>query len=218
MRVRDKRNLYLDDTFGHEDAVLKSLREKAEEEGVAHMEISSHEGRILYFLAQLSKAQKIVEIGSLYGYSTLYLSRALPEDGLIFTCDTSEKRHKTTQQILKTSLEYHKIRWITGKAQNTLKTLENEGPFDMVFIDADKDFYGIYLDWAEKNLRSEGLLVADNTFLFGAVYGEQSDSQEGRSEQTRQTMLSFNQRVSESKAWTGAMIPTSEGLTVAIKK
>ena len=218
MRVRNKRNLYLDDTFGHEDSILKSLREKAEEEGVVHMEISSHEGRILHFLAQVLKTQKIVEIGSLYGYSTLYLSRALPEDGLIFTCDISEKRHKATQQILKTCPDYHKIRWITGKAQDTLKTLESEGPFDMVFIDADKGSYGIYLEWAEKNLRPGGLMAADNTFLFGAVYGEQPDSQEGHSEKTLQTILSFNQRVSESDAWTGVMIPTSEGLTLAIKK
>ena len=182
------------------------------------MEISPHEGRILYFLAQTLKARKIVEIGSLYGYSTVYLARALPEKGLVWTCDVSEKRHQTTQQMLKPHPEYHKIRWITGDARHTLKTLEAEGPFDMVFIDADKESYGIYLEWAEKNLKAGGLLAADNTFLFGAVYGETDGKKERHSEKTKEIMLSFNQKLSESDSWTGAMLPTSEGLTIAAKR
>ena len=217
MRIKDKRSLYLDETFGHEDSVLQSLREKAEEEGVVHMEISPHEGRILYFLAQISKTRKIVEIGSLYGYSTLYLARALPEDGVIFTCDISKKRHQITKGILKSSPEYHKIRWITGDALKTLKTLEPQGPFDMVFIDADKQSYGIYLEWAEKNLKAGGLLAADNTFLFGLVYADTEETVEEDSKRRRAIMRSFNQRVSESDLWRGAMIPTAEGLTIAVK-
>lgn len=208
----------MDNTFGHEDSILQSLRQKAEEEGVSHMEIAPHEGRILYFLAQVLKPKKIVEIGSLYGYSTVYLTRGLPENGMIFTCDISEKRHQITKQILKPHSEYSKIQWITGDARQTLKTLETKGPFDMVFIDADKNSYGIYLDWAEKNLRVGGLLAADNTFLFGSVYGEPLELESGHSLKTLEIMKSFNKKLSESNSWTGALIPTSEGLTLAIKK
>lgn len=218
MRVKNKRTLYMDNTFGHEDSVLQSLRQKAEEEGVSNMSISSHEGRLLYFLAQVLKPKKVVEIGSLYGYSTVYLTRALPENGMIFTCDTSEKRHQITKQILKSQPEYSKIQWITGDARHTLKTLEDKGPFDMVFIDADKNSYGVYLDWAEKNLRAGGLLIADNTFLFGSVYGESPEQENRHSLKTLEIMKSFNKRLSESELWMGALIPTEEGLTLAIKK
>ena len=208
----------MDNTFGHEDPILRSLRQKAEEEGVSNMSISPHEGRLLYFLVQILKPKKIVEIGSLYGYSTVYLTRALPENGMIFTCDVSEKRHQTTKQILKSQPEYSKIQWITGDARHTLKTLEDKGPFDMVFIDADKNSYGIYLDWAEKNLRAGGLLTADNTFLFGSVYGEPLEQENRHSLKTLEIIKSFNKRLSESKTWMGALIPTEEGLTLAIKK
>lgn len=218
MRTKSKREMYMDNTFGHEDPILRSLKQKAEEEGVLRMQISAHEGRILYFLASILKAKKIVEIGSLYGYSTVYLSRALPENGKVFTCDVSEKRHQITQQILKPHPEYSKIHWVTGDARQTLKTLEAEGPFDMVFIDADKNSYGAYLNWAEKNLRVGGLLAADNTFLFGAVYGESLEIGRGHSLETIQTMKSFNEKLSESDLWKGALIPTAEGLTLAVKK
>ena len=218
MRAKSKKNLYMDNTFGHEDPLLQSLRQKAEEAGVLNMQISAHEGRILWFLASILKAKKIVEIGSLYGYSTVYLSRALPEDGRIFTCDISEKRHQITQKILKPHPEYNKIQWITGDARHTLKTLETKGPFDIIFIDADKNSYSAYLNWAEKNVRKGGLLIADNTFLFGSVYGEPLEAKSGHSPETIEVMKSFNKRLSESDSWKGALIPTSEGLTIAIKK
>lgn len=217
MRVKNKQTLYLDETFGHEDSLLLSLKKEAEEEGVSSMQISPHEGRILQILVKMSKSRKIVEIGSLYGYSTVYMARALPENGRIFTCDISEKRHQTTKRILKSSPEYHKIQWITGTALETLKTIETQGPFDMIFIDADKASYGHYLDWAEKHLRTGGVVAADNTFLFGAVFGE-SVRDEEYSDKALEVMESFNKRLSQSDLWTGALIPTSEGLTVAIKK
>ena len=126
---------------------------------------------------------------------------------MIFTCDVSEKRHQTSKQILKSQPEYSKIQWITGDARHTLKTLEDKGPFDMVFIDADKNSYGIYLDWAEKNLRAGGLLTADNTFLFGSVYGEPLEQENRHSLKTLEIIKSFNKRLSESKTWMEHLYP-----------
>ena len=215
-RGKTKKSIYLDQVFGHEDELLKSVREVSERDQVLHMQISAHEGRILQFLLQSIRAEKVVEIGTLYGYSTLYMARALPEKGKIFTCDLSQERQEEAKKMLKKAPESQKITWISGPALETLPSLEKYGPFDMLFIDADKDSYGKYLEWAEKNLRSGGLVAADNSFLFGSVYGEDSDR--SSDSETVEVMKKFNQRLSQSSYWRGALIPTEEGLTVSIKK
>ena len=213
---KNLKTLYLDEVFGSEDSFLKNIKKAAKEEGVDRMQISAHEGRILQFLVQLSKAKKVVEIGTLYAYSTLHIARALPKGGRVFTLDISFERHKKSQQILKTSKDGKKIKWMTGKALDSLKLIEKSAPFDMIFVDADKEAYMKYLYWAERNLKSGGLLVADNTFLFGAVYGD-PDFRSPK-DKTRETMKKFNRRISHSVHWEGALIPTEEGLSVAIKR
>ena len=269
MRIKSKRSLYTDEVFGCEDPLLRALRAKAEEEGVSYMQLSPHEGRILYFLARLLKAEKAVEIGSLYGYSAVCLARALPEHGTLWTADVSAERHRAFARILENHRSLQKkIRLVTGDARKILETIEPEGPFDMVFIDADKNSYGFYLDWAEKHLRKGGLLAADNTFLFGAVYdnaaydhggkgaaspglqegeglraalrrltcymtrrlkgaapaalfGRMTNQQErkkgGHSIETAEIMRALNRRLAQSDRWSGALLPTEEGLTVSIK-
>ena len=118
------------------------------------MQISAHEGRILQFLVQISKAKKVVEIGTLYAYSTLHIARALPEKGKVFTLDISSERHKKSQEILKSSKDSKKIKWISGPALDGLKSIEKSAPFDMIFIDADKEAYMKYLLWAEKHFKA----------------------------------------------------------------
>lgn len=208
-----KRSLYLNQVCGAEDSFLKKISSTAKKAQAFSMQISPHEGKILHLLARLVRAQKIVEIGSLYGYSTCYLARALGARGVVYSCDL-EKQHEATKQLFKNQPEYKKIKWITGKALDTLPLLEKKGPFDLVFIDADKANYGHYLQWAERNLKKGGLLIADNTFLFGSVYGEDSRS---ASQKTVKMMKLFNKTLCQSPQWTGLLIPTVEGLTVALK-
>ena len=215
LRTNNKRTEYMNRVFGWPDPYLKKITQTTEKEQVLSMQIAPYEGRILYTLAKMAGVQKAVEIGTLHGYSTFHLARALPEEGLIWTCDKEEERQKRAQEILKETEEYKKIRWISGPAQKTLKSLESEGPFDLVFIDADKEAYGEYLHWAKNHLRSGGILLADNTFLFGSLYGEEVRPV---SPKTREVMEQFNTILSDSSEWVGAMIPTEEGLTVAVKK
>ena len=85
----------------------------------------------------------------------------------------------------------------------------------MVFIDADKQNYPAYLDWADKHVRKGGLIVADNTFLFGHVYGEESTHvREG----TKEAMLCFNERLADVSKYTSIILPTKEGLSIAMKR
>ena len=211
---KSKKTLYLDKVFGFEDILLKKIKKATKEEGVERMQISAHEARILQFLVQISKAEKVVEIGTLYAYSTLHIAKALPEKGKVFTLDISSERHKKSQDILKNSKDGKKIKWITGPALEGLKSIEKSAPFDMVFIDADKEAYMKYLLWTEKHLRPGGLVAADNTFLFGAVYGEATRPIRPKAVKI---MREFNKRISNSSYWKGILIPTEEGLSVGIK-
>ncbi len=202
----------MDGLFGPEDPYLKALRKLAQKEGLEGMQISLHEGRILEFLTRIFKAKKIVEIGTLYGYSAFCMARALPADGKIWTLDYSVEKQKKAQEVLKNSSIGQKIHCLSGPAQGSLKTITASAPFDMLFIDADKESYLEYLSWAEKHLKKEGLLVADNSFLFGAVYGGASRPLKPKA---TEVMKEFNLRI--SSFWKGALIPTSEGLTVGLR-
>ena len=213
--MKSKKRLYLDRIFGFQDPLLEALAREARKESVEKMQISPHEGRILYFLTKISGAKKAVEIGTLYGFSTLHIARALPEGGTVFTLDADPARHKKAQAILRDSPDFPKIKWISGPARGGLKTLESSAPFDMIFIDADKAAYEDYLSWAEKHLKPGGLLLADNSFLFGAVYGEAARPPDPKA---LQIMKNFNERIARSPAWDGALIPTDEGLSIGIKQ
>ena len=212
----DKKIIYMNKTFGQKDTLLEALQEETKKEGVEPMQISAYEGQILYCLTLLIQARKVVEIGTLHGYSTTHIARALPENGLIFTCDIDRKRHEKTKLLFASYPESKKIKWITGPALETLPQIELKGPFDMIFIDADKGSYLKYLEWAEKNLRRGGLVVADNTFLFGSVYDNTLPSR--HPPETTQIMKDFNQTLASSSNFKGALFPTHEGLSIGIKQ
>ena len=204
---------YLDQTFAlSEEPALKQIQRATQQEQVGRMQISAHEACILSFLVQLSRSQKVVEIGTLYAYSAFHIANSLPAEGKLWTIDQNKKRQEIAKKLLKNHPLSQKIEWRNGLALEQLAFLESLSPFDMVFIDADKGSYGKYLDWAEKNLKVGGLLVADNTFLFGAVYGSPK-----RGTENLKIMKEFNQRLAKSPQWKGALIPTEEGLTVGIK-
>ncbi len=217
MRNQDTaKQKYLRQMFSTEDSLLKEIQEQSITAGVDRMQISAYEGRILQFLCQALKVKKAIEIGTLHGYSSLMIARALPKDGQLFTLDIDKTRQEKAQHLTEKDPAGKKIQFINGPALDSLKTLEKEGPFDMVFIDADKPAYLDYLHWSNQNLKPGGLLAADNTFLFGAIYGE--PEREQTSQEALQVMQKFNEEIAQSGKYISTLIPTTEGLTVGIKK
>ena len=212
---KNSRTVYLDELFSPKEPLLQKIKQAVESEGVQQMQISAHEARVLEFLVQISKAKKVVELGTLYAFSAFHIAKALPPGGQIWTIDSNSHRHRVAQEILKNSPDFKKINWLCGSALDQLQRLESLAPFDMIFIDADKESYLKYLKWAEKNLKKGALLVADNTFLFGSVYGE---SERNPKLETVKLMREFNKRLADSEIWKGALIPTQEGMTVSIKQ
>jgi predicted O-methyltransferase YrrM len=213
-RDTDTRTHYITQTFAPEDAALAAVGKDLPDEE-RKMQIGPDEGKILFCLARMIGAKKIIEIGVLNGYSSIWLARALPQDGRLYSLEKNYKRIQPSLANFKACGVADKIELIEDDALASLAKLEAEAPFDMVFIDADKSNYGNYLDWAEKNIRKGGLIVGDNAFFFGAVYGENTRE---FNPDTIKVMQKFNARLGDPKKYSGIMLPTAEGLVVAVKE
>ncbi len=202
---------YIRDLYAKEDGLLKEIRLYLEEEDVP-IQIGAEEGKLLQLLIRMNRVRTVVEIGTLGGYSALWMARALPEEGQLITIEHDPKRAEVARAHLARSEMAKKITVLEGNAHDLLPTLSTEQPIDMLFIDADKGGYPAYLDWAEAHLRPGALLVADNTLLFGAVYGEKPPHVRPS---TVAAMQAFNTRLSDSNYWHSLLLPTAEGLSIA---
>lgn len=208
----DALNRYITGTFAPEDALLAEIRAKGEELHPG-MQIGPAEGKLLYVLAHLIGAQRILEIGTFVGYSTLWLARALPADGRLITLEYDDTHAALAEGFFARSDAAEKIGLRRGPALETLSAMRDES-FDLVFIDAMKREYPEYLECVEPMLRPGGLVVGDNTLLFGAMIG-QPRTKVGP--EAVEAMRDFNLRLADSSRWRSILLPTEEGLTIAQK-
>src|ERR1700738_1148045 len=161
---------YVAENFSLEDPELAAVRKQLMEQELEYMSLTPADGRVLQFLIQGFGIRRVVEIGALYGYSSLCMAKALPSGGEIISLEKDPGRCAVAIANARASAVAEKIDIRCGDAVELLEYIN--GPVDMVFIDADKAGYVKYLDWAEKNVRRGGLIVGDNTFLFGALWDD----------------------------------------------
>ncbi|MBI2362020.1 MAG: O-methyltransferase [Elusimicrobia bacterium] len=157
MRRADAADAYLEGLFTPRDPVLDGALAATKAAGLPEIQVSATQGKLLHLLARLMEARSILEIGTLGGYSAIWLARALPPGGRLVTLAAN-----LAAAGLSGAAEVR-----VGKALDTLPSLK--GPFDLVFIDADKERYPDYLAWALKLTRKGSLIVADNVVRGGAV-------------------------------------------------
>lgn len=158
---------FIDGLFASEDTVLAGLRRRASQAGLPHIEVSAGQGKLLYLLARLIGARRILEIGTLGGYSGIWLARALPPDGELVTLELDPAYAEFARVSFNEAGVGAQTLILPGRALASLASLS--GPFDLVFLDANKDEYPQYLSEAARLLRSGGLLLADNVIRKGAV-------------------------------------------------
>lgn len=205
---------YIRKLYAPQDRLLQQIDRRLHEENTA-IHIGAEEGKLLQLLVRLHGVRTLVEIGTLAGYSTLWMARALPEGGHIHTINKEAAHISMARGFFSQSDVAGKITMHEGDAHDILPKLAPGGPFDMVFIDADKISYPDYLDWAEENVRKGGLIVADNTLLFGAAAQDEAPADVAPA--TWQAMRRFNERLADTQRYFATIIPTQEGLSVAIK-
>ncbi len=167
---------YIIDLFAKEDDVLKTIQERNDSLNIPQINISPSQGKLLQVLARLSTANNILEIGTCAGYSTVWLARALGNNGKVISLEVDEDFAGIARQNFKIADVSEKVDLRVGKAITTLEELYNTNTpkFDMVFIDADKPPYLEYFDWAIKLCRPGAIIVADNVVRDGKVLDDAS--------------------------------------------
>ena len=173
------------------------------------MMVGRIEGQFLARLVRLSGAKRILELGTFTGYSSISMASALPPDGRIITCDVDPEATAIARRYMDESGYGDKIEIRLGPALETIETLE--GPFDLVFIDADKPNYRNYYEAALPLLAESGLLIADNVLWSGRVLEEDED------ESTR-AIKEFNEHVRADSRVVSVMLTVRDGMTLVQKR
>ena len=205
---------YISGLFATEDDALRSAREEMLREGMPGISVSASEGKVLHILARIIGARRILEIGTLGGYSTIWLARALPPEGKLTSLEIDTRYAEVARRNLKRAGVEEKVEIRVGPALKSLSrlTAEAEGPFDLVFIDADKDGYVNYLRKAMPLVREGGLVLGDNT-LPDAVLDPAAESGTKR----------YNAEVSARPDLNSILVPVLrssgiDGLLISIKQ
>ncbi len=209
------REQYVEDLFAREDAGLANVRERLLAAGKWGVNIGANEGRILQILLRLMGAKTGIEIGTLYGYSAVWLARALPESGQLYTIERDPEALREAQETFRVCEVNERVTQLSGDATDRLKDVEHLESVDFVFIDANKSGYCSYLQWAERFVRPGGLIIADNTLLGGGVL--LAEKPDHISFKQWSEMRRFNASLANENQYLATILPTPEGLTVAIK-
>ena len=218
--MRNEKNLdqenYLQSLYPQRSERGEEARKAARDLGVEGISLRWSEAQILFFFVQLFQCEKFVEIGTLTGFSALAILSGLSEKGQLWSFEKDENRASLAQSIVQKFIQgsEKKFHLQRGDAAFELEKIQSSGPFDGIFIDGNKAAYGIYLDWAEKNVRKGGLIVADNIFLSGTVWGEPLQN---FSAKQIEVMRAVNKILVDPRRYLSCPIPTSEGLFVAKK-
>ncbi|MFJ3894426.1 O-methyltransferase [Streptomyces sp. NPDC090083] len=192
----------VDDYFiGHlapEDEVLTAALRDSEAAGLPEIAVSAAEGKLLHLLARIQGATRVLEIGTLGGYSTIWLARALPADGRVVTLEYNARHAEVaTRNIARAGLD--KIVEVrVGPALESLPVLadERQAPFDLVFIDADKSNNPHYVEWALKLTRTGSLIIVDNVVRGGRVADPDNASPDVRGTRTAIELIGSHARLS----------------------
>jgi predicted O-methyltransferase YrrM len=184
-----------------DDEVLEAALRDSEAAGLPEIAVSAAEGKLLHLLAQIQGASRVLEIGTLGGYSTIWLARALPADGRLISLEFSPKHAEVaTRNLARAGLD--KIVEVrVGPALESLaeladETAENPAPFDLVFIDADKANNPHYVEWALKLTRPGSLIIVDNVVRGGRVADPDNASPDVQGTRTAIELIGSHARLS----------------------
>jgi len=202
---------YVAQLYEPEDEALQEIRERAKQAGLPDIQVAALDGRHLEVLARACKARRVVEIGTLGGYSGVSLLRGMGRQGVLDTVEVEPRHAEVARESFRKSGFGRRVRIHVGAAAQVLPRLRKRGPFDLCFIDADKEGYPAYLAWAAENLRKGGLVVLDNAFLFGNLAKSPSGDAAIAAMQATHAMLAQGGR------FRATVLPTGEGLAVGVK-
>lgn len=204
---------YIGRKFSPQDEALSGALEDSRRAGLPEIHISPAQGRLMQLLVEIAGARRILEIGTLGGYSTIYLARGLPEGGSLVSLELEERYASIARNNLARAGLSDEVEVRVGDAPELLSDMRET--FDLVFIDADKENYPEYLDHALRLTRSGSLILADNTIFGGSVI---EGSEYADAEEEGVYLREFNDRAAADERMSATIIPLLrervDGMTV----
>ncbi len=203
------RDAYVTGLFAQEDEALAWIQAETRRHNMPQISLSAQEGRLLQWLAQTLQARRIVEIGTLAGYSGTWLARALPADGRLYTLEVNSLHARVARAGFARAGLDDRVHLLEGPALASLQKISAEAPFDLIFIDADKEGYPQYLAWALEHLRIGGVIAAHNAFRGGRVLAPESEEDGG--------MDRFNRALAAEPRLSSTLIAVGDGMAVGVR-
>lgn len=204
---------YVAGLFAPPDPVLEAALEDSRNTGLPEINVSPAQGRLLQLLTEIAGAGRVLEVGTLGGYSAIHFARALSEDGEMISLELEERHAEVARKNIDRAGLSEKVEVRVGDARELLASIdaEDESPFDLIFIDADKEGYPEYLEWSMKLSRPGTLILGDNTIRGGSVL----DPRDDRARATRE----FNKMLAEDERLSAVILPILrervDGLAIA---
>jgi predicted O-methyltransferase YrrM len=207
----DQVSEYITRLFSQEDEVQKKIFKAIPEKGLPAIMIKPEEGRFLQFLAQSANALLALEIGTLGGYSSIWIIRGLVKGGKLITLEKEQRHADVSLEHFKMAGVEDQVEIRVGEANQLLQGLSGHGPFDFIFIDADKAGYPAYYEWAMDNLRVGGIMAAHNALRKGSVAGTAPE------DEFTSIMKDFNENVAKDKRGISTIYPAGDGMVISVK-
>jgi len=203
---------YIETLMPAESPLKEKARGYAKALGLDAISVSAVEASMIRFLIQSNGCKNAVEIGTLTGLSAVYILEALPESGKLWTLEKSTEHIEKASDVLSAEIKKGRCEIVAGDALENLPKLNSSGPFDAIFIDGNKAAYLKYFDWALENISKGGIILVDNIFLVGAVWGDQT-LQRFNDKQIN-NVQTMNKKAFSTEGLQSTIIPTLEGLLV----
>jgi predicted O-methyltransferase YrrM len=208
---------YLTGLVVRPDEVLDSAQRVGDAAGLPPIAVAPNHGKLLHLLARLQGARSILEVGTLAGYSTIWLARALPPDGRLITLEVDERHAAVAGANLERASLADRAEIRVGRALDILPTLGADAPFDLVFVDADKENNPDYFLWALRLSREGSLIIIDNVVRRGAIALAEPDNDDPAVQATRRVLelIAAEPRVSATVIQTVG-VKGYDGLAIAL--
>lgn len=205
----DRFDEYAGALFAPEDVVLLSLRDAADRAGLPPIAISADTGRLLQVMMRAIGARRVLEVGTLGGYSAIWMARALPVDGRLVTIEQDPAHAAFARGHIEAAGLADRVEVVEGQALQLLPAFDGQ-QFDLVFLDADKEPLPTYLEWALRLVRPGGAIVADNALWGGRVLDDRVI------DEATLGVREFNRRLATDPRLTSIIVPTHDGVAIAI--
>lgn len=204
---------YVADLYAPPDEALTAALWESEKAELPEISVSASQGKLLQMLVEISGARRILEIGTLGGYSTIHFARGLPDDGYLISLELEESHAEVARMNVDRAGLSDKVEIRVGDARESLARIvaSGEGPFDLVFIDADKEGYPEYLDWSLRLSRPGTLILGDNAIREGSVMDPDDP--------ISRAMREFNEKLAKDPRLSSLILPLIreriDGLAIA---